>query len=204
MPNWVFNTITINNTNLRPEEAERFFNTARSNPRDTETSFSFWGFVTPPQDAIESGEYDGTNGFVGGERVGNTANNWYNWNVLNWGTKWDACDSLMVNVPALNQISVEFNTAWADPRPVFEAICQQFPTLDIEFSWEEEQGWGGEAVNLNGEFCISKEWDIPNSHADNEDIGRDCQCEYEDDSEFWYDDCPRKIELLASNPSEEL
>ena len=202
MPNHVYNNILVSGT---PEQIQAFKEKAQSGDRE----FSYWNFVTPPQEAIDSGEYWQTNGWQDGERKGNTPNNWYNFNNREWGTKWDTYDIQDTYIPKEQKdtlVGWAFCSAWSPPLPVFEAIAEQFPELEFDFDWEEEQGWGGEAIGAGGMFSITREWDIPESHEDYVNLDREesCNCALEEDSEYWYDDCPRKIELLASNPSEEL
>ena len=38
---------------------------------------------------------------------------WYQWNVNNWGTKWDICDVGILDDTEEDSISFEFSTAWA-------------------------------------------------------------------------------------------
>jgi hypothetical protein len=119
---------------------------------------------------------------------------WYDWNVREWGTKWEAYDQdstehLDGENPSL---SYSFTTAWSPPEPVFRKLGEQYPTLTFDIRSEEEQGWGLEYQIKDGEFSVLKEWDIPNSHADwvaidNED---GCVCNYEDDPENLHTDCP--------------
>lgn len=189
MPNHVYNTLTATGS---PEAIKAF----REKARHEDSIFSYWNFKTPPQESLDSGEYHATHGFVAGERSGDTRNNWYNFNTREWGTKWDTYDlqeGLIQPKDRNTTFDVSFSSAWSPPLPVFEAICEQHPELDFDFYWEEEQGWGGEAIGTGGSFSIVKEWDIPNSHADYVELDKECYCESEDDEEYWFDDCPRKI-----------
>lgn len=189
MPNHTYNTIIATGT---PEALEAFTSKAKHEDRE----FSYWSFVTPPQEALDSGEYWETNGFVKGERKGDTPNNWYNFNRREWGTKWDTYD-LYAERQSDTKWRASFSSAWSPPVPVFEAMVEQHPELEFEFYWEEEQGWGGEAIGAGGHFSITKEWDIPNSHADHDALGKECDmCVtwYPDNPEEWYEDCPTRAE----------
>lgn len=188
MPNYVFNTVTITATNK--EDLDAFLRRAAAQERE----FSYWNFVTPPAEALASGEYWGTNGFIAGERVGDTPNNWYNFNTREWGTKWDATDVDLTRENDLHA-TASFTSAWACPEPVFRAIAEQHEELNFKFYWEEEQGWGGEATGEGGEYSVDKEWDIPNSHAEYVGLGWEerCNCQSEDDREYWFKDCPREV-----------
>jgi hypothetical protein len=74
-------------------------------------------------------------------------------------------------------------------------MSEQFPSIAFTHYYEEEQGWGGEYEFQNGEISESREWDIPNSHAEKMDLGQTCNCEiWGDDLDWMFDDCPAKIE----------
>ena len=149
MPNHVFNTLRVTG----PLEA---LNAFKEKARHDDDKFSYWNFKTPPQESLDSGEYHATNGFVAGERSGDTPNNWYNLNTREWGTKWDAYD-IYVEASAPKAFYAQFSSAWSPPLPVFEAMTEQHPDLEFDFSWEEGQGWGGEAIGAGGNFSIVKE-----------------------------------------------
>lgn len=197
MPNHVYNKMTVTGS----AEALAAFKT-KSQRVDEENylrEFSYWNFITPPQDALDSGEYHATHGFVNGEASGHTTNNWYNFNVREWGTKWDAYDIQPDDYsPTDTQWTISWNSAWSPPIPVFEAMVDQHPDLKFDFYWEEEQGWGGEATGADGDYFLTNEWDIPSSHADwvalnNEDR---CVCSWADTQEEWWSDCPREKETV--------
>jgi hypothetical protein len=49
---------------------------------------------------------------------------WYEWSLQHWGTKWNACDARYSD---LDQNIIHFDTAWAPPIPIFEAVAKLFP-----------------------------------------------------------------------------
>ena len=206
MPNWVDTSITISGS----EEEIAKFRTKASKPHPieyngeiglSEEEFSFWNFISPPQEAILSGEYFGTNGWIEGEKKGDTTNNWYNWNNDNWNTKWDACDQRL-DTDDPTQLTYYFQTAWSPASPVFEAMVAQHPELAFSIWWEEEQGFGEELSGTAGELVITKEWDIPASHADyvEQDKEDNCPCSYDDNEDDWFDDCPRENDPNQPEP----
>ena len=69
---------------------------------------------------------------------------WYGWRNANWGTKWNACD---VDVSG---DTIWFDTAWAPPFAVIEALSRKFPDEEIDLAWDEESGWRGGQVYMNG------------------------------------------------------
>ncbi len=47
---------------------------------------------------------------------------WYDWNVANWGTKWDiSLDSCERTDP--NTVEASFDSAWAPPVNAYEKLC---------------------------------------------------------------------------------
>ena len=191
MPNWVYNTVSVHGA---PDDVKAFMDKA-SKPRPyldggettmVEKGFSFWNFIAPPEDKWEL--YFGTSGWVDGERVGDPDWNWYEWNIDNWGCKWDAGEA-EVDYDGENFMKISFETPWDAPREVINAICNQHKELIITWHFEEEQGWGAEIELDNGESSIV-EWGIPDSHADYEERGNECPCDWSDDWRFA--DCPEK------------
>lgn len=210
MPNWVYNSVVVSGTRKDLQEFLDKATTPRPDTYDTDKKeivfrdkgFSFWNFIAPPQKAVESGEYFGTHGYENGKQVGDTKNNWYNWNNANWGTKWDACDvdngelskGKKKKPSDTDSVKISFSTAWSIPEPVFTAMTKQHPTLDFEFYSEEETGWGAEYSGQDGSLTLEKEFSEPSCHSDyverdNED---GCICSWDDDKDNWYDDCPDK------------
>jgi hypothetical protein len=196
MPNWVYNYITVTGTQENVDKfkdhifkkPERFITDEEWN--EHQRRFSFHSFITPSEE-ITDDEYNGTNGWSEGERVGDTAGNWYNWNIANWGCKWDA-RTPYITENSSESIDIAFETPWGPPDPVFYAMAKQYPDLTFEVRWEEEQGFGAELFGVDGEFSLVKEWDIPGSHADHVEQDKECHCQIDSDQEYWFDDCPGK------------
>ena len=96
-------------------------------------------------------------------------NDWYNFNVREWGTKWDVAVSEDNKYPSTYMEETEngenyvvyynFETAWSRPLPALQKLSAQYPTLLFTLSYEEETGWGGEMEFLRGEIISEAEWD---------------------------------------------
>jgi hypothetical protein len=121
---------------------------------------------------------------------------WYHWNCRNWGTKWDVAVSndneysnTIKTVNDDGSILYQFETAWSPVGEVLIKLSEQYPTLEFDYEYEEEQGWGGSCTFLGGEETRSDEYDTPMSHADYKDRDKECICEY-GDPENGYEDCP--------------
>ena len=65
-------------------------------------------------------------------------NNWYDWSVANWGTKWGAYGYDESVDYSENKDSLFFLTAWAAPHPVVAKLAEMFPALTFEHEWADE------------------------------------------------------------------
>ena len=188
IPNWVFNSLSVSGNAaeldvFKHEIAEPYdvttydYETRTNKPDVRRSSLSFWNAIAPT---------DLETYFAG--------SNWYDWNVANWGCKWDAANA-EVNEVTDSHISYNFYTPWSIPVNAMKAMSAKYPNLTFDLYSEEEQGWGAEIVFEAGEDDWVNEWDIPSSHADFVKLGRDCwQCEDGNnigDIEYWFDDCPQ-------------
>ena len=123
------------------------------------------------------------------------SNHWYDWNVRNWGVKWDASDVYFEDRDG--ELAYDFETPWSFPEGALRAMVAQYPTLEFTVRFLEEQGWGGEAYGANGEFGITDEWEIPETHEERMMHIGYCHCEEmrKDEYEYMYKDCPKRQEL---------
>lgn len=158
MPNWVYTTMTAEGPKA---DVDRLV-TSVSGVSDAggEVPFTFQAVLPRPADRDDD---------------------WYDWNVANWGTKWDA---VLDEAPFAREsdgcVSLRFRTAWSYPEPVFVRLSSLFPTLAFTFDFEEEQGWGGSFEASAGSMRLTASYDVPASHADMVDRGAACFCEYDD------------------------
>lgn len=71
---------------------------------------------------------------------------WYGWNILNWGTKWDLSDVKMTVED--EELYCWFDTAWSPPNVWVTSVSQQFPELTFTLRCAE----GG--VGFYGSFTV--------------------------------------------------
>jgi hypothetical protein len=187
MPNWVYNGLTIEG---KPESVKSLMNqlnqpfTRMHDEWDMTTQsmgykqylysnpvFSFWNIIKPTDlDAYNKQPEHKPN-----EPITFDGNDWYNWNIRNWGVKWDVAVSNDNEYPdttieeAQNGenyvVHYNFNTAWSRPLPVLFKLSEQYPDLLFTHSYEEETGWGGEMEILRG---------VPISESEYDNQCRDC------------------------------
>jgi len=76
--------------------------------------------------------------------------NWYDWNVKNWGTKWD-CDSSECGYDVHEDIHfvVNFNSAWSPPIGWLDNVIKLFPDLNFKLVFMETGNWFAGCVYNN-------------------------------------------------------
>jgi hypothetical protein len=205
MPNWVYNALHCNGSKDDLDTLAAFFEMDVEvhswNPQKglddlvvEQVPFTYMAMRNPFEEPynITREEYHSVNGYSDGKQTGQTSGNWYNWNVNNWGVKWDAKFNGVQRVDEL--LSYHFESPWGPPSAdMLLDMSEKFPNVVFTHNYEEEQGWGGEYEFQNGEVSEEREWDIPTSHFEHEERGNSCVCE-DGDLDWMYQDCPAKIE----------
>ena len=129
MPNWCSNSIEIQGTKEQINKFVSFLD--EKNGKDW---FDF--FLPTPENLSNDG--------------------WYEWNVQNWGTKWncDAQDWMKVENPNDDESSVTFwfDSAWSPPIALYEHIELNSP-LNVKASYNEcGMGFVGEFVDGSDDY----------------------------------------------------
>ena len=108
MPNWCSNKITFH------EDADEIFKVILKTDEEGNQYFDFNTLIPTPDNI-----YQGNVGKAEEEKYGKE-NCWYEWNLTHWGTKWNACHTVVEgNV-------LYFDTAWSDPQPIIIMLCKRF------------------------------------------------------------------------------
>lgn len=117
MPNWCSNTLTLSHED--PEQIQRAADAFRRGELLNE-------FVPLPKDQEE---------------------NWYDWHISNWGTKWDVGgDSYDVNISDDGlTMTVNFDSAWSPPTQWYENV--------------QAQGFGVQAMYYEPGMCFAGKYD---------------------------------------------
>ena len=90
------------------------------------------------------------------EIVEEIENFWYDWNRLNWGSKWGICNCSDCNIVKMkhDKLSIQWNfeTAWSCATPFVEQISKDYPNVKIYYSADEEsRTFKFESVWKNGQ-----------------------------------------------------
>jgi hypothetical protein len=127
MPNWCNNTITIQGPTdtIKPlwEEAQNsgLLNAIKPMPKELEDTTS-----PTPDDKVQP-KVDGFD-------------NWYDWRVANWGTKWDVDTEGLEykdNGDGTSSITGWFDSAWSPPIGAYETFCDDMDNCDLYATYEE-------------------------------------------------------------------
>lgn len=199
MSNWVDNRVSIHGTREEIAKIKAQLSQPVASTDDgktVETDFSFLNIISPPEDKLHIYRGIIVSSVNEGKSEDEITYNWYNWNITNWGTKWDVSQDISHFDSEDTSLVYGFQTAWSPPIPALQELSRQHPNADISLWWEEEQGFGGEEEFSAGSHVTSESWDIPSSHADHEKRDKECVCSYENNPLEWYDDCPQEEENI--------
>ena len=96
-----------------------------------------------PADELDKYFHEGKKYYDNIEKYG--APTWYEWACLNWGTKWNACDTEILSP---NKVRIE--TAWCPPHQYLLTLSCRYPDKQITCRWHEEGGTSGSFKLKNG------------------------------------------------------
>ena len=103
MPNWVQNVVKIKSND------KVILNSVKDFLSEGDNLFNFSKVIPMPEDEPD----------------------WYNWNISNWGTKWNAADAELSVDSNDSVITYCYNTAWAPALPVLVQLTTLFPTISL-------------------------------------------------------------------------
>jgi len=167
MPNWVYNGLTIEGSpelvnDLVKQMNKPFvmlhdsWNATTGNMEVSQTTypnpvFAFYNIYNHRQDNITDLEYvaqpvrskldtSDKDWWEDTQKLAETDKSWYNWNIRNWGTKWDVAihenkeySDTYIEGPTENGenlvVYYNFHTAWSPPVPALAKLSAQYPSL---------------------------------------------------------------------------
>lgn len=152
MPNWCSNEVSISG---KPEVIKQIAEIIQKNPN----GFEMNDFVPMPEHLRDTTSGAGSDKFMSALE-GDTSieyDNWYDWSLANWGTKWDACDVYYSVHPSGSFISISYNTAWSPNNSFWTKFSELYP-VSIEHRYlEEGMCFIGETEYQDGnedDYCV--------------------------------------------------
>ena len=122
MPNWCQNVVTVSHPDK--SKLDEFRQAAVNN--QTKASSDFMNVLCP--------------------QPADVGDNWYDWNVANWGTKWDV--DVYVTESADESVTLQFDSAWAPPIEFFRHLTEQGYNVKAYYY---ESGMGFAGIYDNGQ-----------------------------------------------------
>ena len=93
------------------------------------------------------------------------ANNWYDWCVRNWGTKWDVnTEDFGYTRPNLTKIKFGFDTAWSPPIAFYEHLATLGFTIEAMYN-ESGMAFAGTVTN-DGQEIFDDFYDYSDMDSD--------------------------------------
>jgi hypothetical protein len=132
MPNWVKNNVKVIGTK---KELEFFLEKHIKKNKINNEILDFETIIPMPENIFR-----GNIGIKEEEKHGR--NNWYDWSIENWGTKWNSCDGYLNEIDETSCdksiLDFSFSTAWACPYKIYSKLAQLYPNLIIEVDYADE------------------------------------------------------------------
>lgn len=185
MPNWCNNSLTVSHEDatkidvlVKAWTKGKFFGTILPEPDYTTTPVK----KTFPDICLQYATTDEEKAKVLEPTI--SENNWWDWRVQHWGTKWEIATDARGIHRFENHLTVSFDTAWNPPLGIYEALMEQGFSVSAMYyeggmafcgAWtdgfddfyniEGKYDWVIKNIpsEIDAEFCISEsalEWDI--------------------------------------------
>jgi hypothetical protein len=98
---------------------------------------------------------------------------WYAWNIANWGTKWDICDVYIDKTAEEDSIEFSFSTAWAPPEAAFETWAESDGRVQFTLEyWEPGCAFVG-SLSYDGDFFDQNYVDLNTDETEYKRIASD-------------------------------
>lgn len=150
MPNWCDNVMTI-----RHKSKEKVLEVLNFIKNDEEKRvFDFCKVIAPTEE--DKATYIVKDSYCAEL---NGTFNWHEWCIANWDTKWNADVYASTTEPVYDKhdedwyAEIQFQTAWSPAVPVYRALCEKFPDVNISGHYNEPGNcFSGDWYGSDGEF----------------------------------------------------
>ena len=143
MPNWCENRLTVEGAK---KVVQQFKQLAKPKGDKADSDLSLASLYPVPE-----GVYQGDLGPEESKRYGK--NNWRDWCITHWGTKWDADARLTSEL--VDFLVYEFESAWSPPVAWLKKVARDFPRLRFTLIYDEPgMGFEGKAIADQGKLIV--------------------------------------------------
>ena len=195
MPNWCSNTLEVRGD---IEQLKEFVEKSVVKEGIREPDFTMEGLLPTPKELTEvtspviwRGDENDTEGKAAFEADNKRrletygATDWYDWNVSNWGTKWDVGES-HISYDDEDLFIVSYDTAWSPNITFVQKVSKMFPGLEFRLTYMEPGcNFCGVAHCVDGELEV-EEGDIVLADSNGREVEYDSDLDrykYIDDGE---------------------
>lgn len=153
MPNWCEGDLTVTGPYTERAVFKEFVRTVPANPDDPFLTVSQQVMARIKNEPEPKENVLDTNKIIPNPD-GENAENWYDWNIEHWGTKWGICNAkLSRGVPGSRSLFYSFETAWSPCTPVVQRMGELFPKLTFNYRYYEAgMGFAGQLVMKGGKI----------------------------------------------------
>ena len=137
MPNHCYNKVTISVGDADGQNLKVLVDTLKSEENQTDFDFNAILPMPPELDNVGWSEAEEMNDIIKARyKKEHGSDNWYDWRVNNWGTKWNSY-SCEIQEQEDDYVVYTFDTAWGPPTGVIEALREQCPDFSISAFFDE-------------------------------------------------------------------
>ena len=143
MSNWCSNNVTFSHPD--PTQVKRMYLALTA-----EDPILFEEFIPCPAELKEQTEIG--EDYMARDEARKAANlskyayeDWYGYNINNWGTKWDVADADVTYTEGDTKLVVSFDTAWGPPIAFYE-------NMEEELGWQVDAFYYESGVNFCGRY----------------------------------------------------
>ena len=144
MPNDCFNRVTIHCDVSLTQDLEVLIDSLQTDEltRNPTNVFNFNSIIQMPPELMQMEErYHQRKGLPDDItkarlRKEHGADNWYDWCVKHWGTKWNSYNSRII-AQDKQHVVYTFDTAWSPPQPIITRLREVCPDFRISAFYDE-------------------------------------------------------------------
>jgi hypothetical protein len=185
MPNWCDNMLTVEGEQEKLQEFKKKAEfhgkvevTSGGEDYQYDTDLSLGNFLPLPKELVGTTAPSREKNEELIKKYG--ADNWYDWQVMNWGVKWDVNATLSSEDE--NVLKYWFDSAWCPPLEWLRAVGKLYPELEFTLDYEESGcQFEGTMYAHGDEF-----WDEEREY-----------------SKVWCDECQEEVEKNLATYDEE-
>jgi hypothetical protein len=183
MPNWCQNNLRVYGDTIEISEFKKHSLTPADHNSPEDFDFTFEGLYPTPAEFTDEQSPD------------QLLPGWYEWRIDNWGTKWDAAETVILE-NSVDELCVSFETAWAPPTEWLKKVSLKFPNLNFVLDYiEEGQGFCGVLDISDGEI-VDDYGDVQFVDSDGREVFYDAEsscwkyfgtndCVYDESEDFY-------------------